>query len=155
MMHVPQPWPPRHVMDTLCARSSGYFIYAATVLKFVGDKTSHPVTQLAIILQPSLAPRLTSPFSDLDSLYLQVLSTHPRRPELLDILGYFLVVEDRHPALLDDLLNSEPGTVVVSLNGLHSMMKISDADYFFTPSTFHHASFYEFLVTPNALGNFT
>lgn len=135
MKHVEKPWPPEHVLDTLCERSSGHFIYAATVLKFVGQKMTHPVTQLNIIIP---ACRTTSPFSDLDQLYLQVLATHPRPSELVDILGFFMVVDKPHPTLLDDLLDYQPGTVTMSLSGLQSLVKIPDIDCYYklVPSRF-------------------
>lgn len=156
MNHIAQPWPPQHIIDTLCTRSSGHFIYAATVLKFVGERMSHPVTQLAIIMQPFPARRITSPYSDLDQLYLQVLSTHPRPSELVDILGYFIVV--KHWDLLDNFLDYEPGTVSVSLNGLHSLISIIDSGDLSTEeiglSGFHHASFQDFLIDAERSGRF-
>jgi hypothetical protein len=36
MMDVPGTWPSGHDLNTLVRRSSGYFIYASKVLKFVG-----------------------------------------------------------------------------------------------------------------------
>lgn len=53
MRHVPQPWPSKKQLSTLCTRSSGHFIYAATVLKFIGgDKFKNPVQQLHFVLEP-------------------------------------------------------------------------------------------------------
>jgi hypothetical protein len=36
MYHVEQPWPKEGIIDLLVQRSSGQFIYAVTILKFVG-----------------------------------------------------------------------------------------------------------------------
>lgn len=154
MKHIKQPWPSSDVMDILCEKSSGHFIYPTTVLKFVGEPMSHPVTQLEIIMKPSRAHSMTSPFSDLDRLYLQVLSTHPRPSELTDIFGYFMVVPDPYPAIIDDLLDFEPGTVATSLNGLHSLINISDVSCYYNSGSFHHASFHDFLVDAQRSGDF-
>lgn len=158
MRHVPLPWPPHDVMSKLCERSSGHFIYAATVLKFVGgDKFSNPLKQLDIILQllPEIEPVLkTSPYAELDRLYLQVLSTHPDPPQLVEILKFFVEKSNHRnfgefrpwPDLLDDLLNVEKGYVATSLSGMHSLIHFSDTDSIDRPSRFHHASFPDFLL---------
>lgn len=49
MVHVEMPWPGKDVVDTLTRCSCGLFIYAATVLKFAGQKSSHPPKQLDIV----------------------------------------------------------------------------------------------------------
>ncbi|TFK36571.1 hypothetical protein BDQ12DRAFT_699597 [Crucibulum laeve] len=41
MTHVSKPWPPIHTIDALVFKSSGHFIYAATVLKFVDNPRAH------------------------------------------------------------------------------------------------------------------
>ena len=65
--HVKQPWPGEGVIDLLVQRSSGQFIYPATVLKFVGADFCSPTKQLALVLK-----RDPTAFSDLDHL-LRVL----------------------------------------------------------------------------------
>ena len=58
-----QPWPRSGIIDLLVQRSSGQFIYAATVLKFVGADFCSPTKQLELILE-----RDPTAFSDLDQL---------------------------------------------------------------------------------------
>ncbi|KAJ7719198.1 hypothetical protein B0H16DRAFT_1260967, partial [Mycena metata] len=62
-------WPLPDTLEDLVRRSSGTFIYAATVIRFVGDQYSHPAEQLDSVL--SLDPESTAP---LDDLYTQILS---------------------------------------------------------------------------------
>ena len=45
LSHVEHPWPKEGVIDLLVQRSSGQFIYAATVLKFVGAEFVSPMKQ--------------------------------------------------------------------------------------------------------------
>lgn len=148
---IQQPWPSEHDLRVLRERSSGHFIYAATVLKFVGGNDYlNPIKQLNIILQQS--PKLTaalraSPYPELDQLYHQVLSTHPNPSQLRQILVFFVTPKfTPFPDLLDDLLNFDRGTVIASLRCMHSLLKFSESDSRDKPSVFHHASFREFLL---------
>jgi hypothetical protein len=45
-----------HDMDKLIQRSSGYFIYASTVIKFVSAPDENPKQQLALVLFPAPFP---------------------------------------------------------------------------------------------------
>lgn len=153
MQHVPQPWPSNDDLRELSRRSSGHFIFAVTVLKFVGgDRYQNPVNQLNIILRPTAKMKKalkTSPYSELDHLYLQVLSTHPDPSQLVQILQFFLSYREPFAPptrLLDDLLNIERGTVATSLSGMHSLIDFKDFDSDGYTSTFHHASFEDFLL---------
>ena len=67
--HVKQPWPGERIIDLLVQRSLGQFIYAATVLKFVGADFCNPTEQLELVLKPD-----PTAFSGLDHLYTQILS---------------------------------------------------------------------------------
>ncbi|KAJ7098993.1 hypothetical protein C8R44DRAFT_562834, partial [Mycena epipterygia] len=62
-------WPTSDTLDHLVKTSSGIFIYATTVIRFVSDEYSHPEDQLASMLR--LDPQSTAP---LDDLYTQILS---------------------------------------------------------------------------------
>ncbi|TFK31663.1 hypothetical protein BDQ12DRAFT_639770, partial [Crucibulum laeve] len=48
---VPRPWPSASCMDKLVQKSFGQFLYASTVLKYVGDPDCHPVDQLTNIME--------------------------------------------------------------------------------------------------------
>ena len=52
MADVEKPWPSDGVVD-LVQKASGQFIYAVTVLKFVGEENYRPNKQLNIVLQPT------------------------------------------------------------------------------------------------------
>ncbi|KAJ7611243.1 hypothetical protein FB45DRAFT_804033, partial [Roridomyces roridus] len=88
MALVPSPWPSGDVIRALVQKSSGYFIYAATVIKFIDDKQFLPTEQLEIIFNADTQPD-SLPFQNLDQLYIQILSQVPVRycPRLLQILS--------------------------------------------------------------------
>jgi len=66
MVNIETPWPSPSVIDFLVQKSSGQFIYAATVLKFVDAELHIPTVQLDIVLQPP--PVCSTLFSNLDQL---------------------------------------------------------------------------------------
>lgn len=154
-----QLWPSEDDLKELRWRSSGHFIYAATVLKFVGNSDHlNPIRQLDIILRQSLemTPVLrASPYPELDRLYHQVLSGHPNPSQLRQILMFFTVDDvPPYPDLLDDLLNLDQGAVIGLLSTMHSLIKVSPSDSAKHSSVFHHASFRDFLLDSSRSQNF-
>ena len=79
-------WPGKGIIDLLVQRSSGQFIYAATVLKFVAADFCSPTKQLALVLKPD-----PTAFSDLDQLYTQILSVYPGAVNIAQVLGIISV----------------------------------------------------------------
>jgi hypothetical protein len=87
MASIPTPWPSPGILERLVEKSSGYFIYASTVIKFVDDKYFRPTERLAAV--QNLAPTDSdAPLEALDKLYIQILSAVPTRfhSTLCDIL---------------------------------------------------------------------
>ncbi|KAJ7844952.1 hypothetical protein B0H13DRAFT_2410814 [Mycena leptocephala] len=80
MATVAMPWPSEEIFNQFVKKSSGYFIYASTVIKFVDDNNFRPTERLER-LQETLS--LESPFSGIDQLYTQILSRVPARLPLL------------------------------------------------------------------------
>ncbi|KAF9059619.1 hypothetical protein BDP27DRAFT_464637 [Rhodocollybia butyracea] len=72
MAAIPLPWPLPIVLNKLVEKSSGYFIYASTIIKFIDDKNYRPTEQLAIVMKDQ-----DSAFDTLDQLYINILSTVP------------------------------------------------------------------------------
>ncbi|KAJ6521234.1 hypothetical protein B0H19DRAFT_1204126, partial [Mycena capillaripes] len=110
MASVPTPWPSEAIMEQLVDESSGYFIYATTVIKFVGDKHFRPTARLKIITDGT-EDSFQSPFGALDQLYTQILSAVPPPHDRL-----------MTPSQIEVILGMEPGDVELSLRGLHSVI---------------------------------
>ncbi|KAF7348929.1 putative nwd2 protein [Mycena venus] len=145
MKNIPTPWPSPQTLKILIERSSGYFVYAATVIKFVDDKYFWPYQQLDIIIQ-SLPLDLESPFAALDQLYIQILKGVPTRhlcvlSDILSAVAHF----QSHFTLgdLEELLGLEPGNAELILRPLHSVLQIPEAMW--AQIEVHHASFLDFL----------
>ena len=121
LSHVKQPWPEDGIIDLLVQRSSGQFIYAATILKFVGADFCSPTKQLALALKPD-----PTAFSDLDQLYTQILSVYPSAVNIVQVLG-IIVTSDYEtlmtPEVIEDILGMEEGELKLVLRGLSSLME--------------------------------
>ena len=151
--HVKQPWPGKGIIDLLVQRSSGQFIYAATVLKFVGADFCSPTTQLELVMKPD-----PTAFSDLDQLYTQILSVYPSAVNIVQILGFIIVFNRRNsPEVIEDILGMKEGELKQVLRGLSSLMKENDENGEFTAYViphFAHASFSDYLFDSNRSGPF-
>ncbi|KAJ6598348.1 hypothetical protein DFH09DRAFT_1022665 [Mycena vulgaris] len=152
MLTVATPWPSPADINKLVSKSSGYFIYASTVIKFIDDKNFRPTERLDIIMGIA-EPDFGSLFSALDQLYTQILTAVPARPQLLRILSVitarlYLCIPD-----IEQLLQLKPGDVRLTLRGLHSVIYVPPL-LWYEPSLssynlrVHHASFLDFLNDP-------
>ncbi|KAJ7850332.1 hypothetical protein B0H13DRAFT_1644582 [Mycena leptocephala] len=152
MARLPCPWPSLDTIDKLVDKSSGYFIYASTVIKFIDDKHFRPTERLAVIMGMA-KPYFGVPFFALDQLYTQILSAVPARPELLKILTVIVVEISLSAAHIDQLLELEPGDVKLALHGLCSVIIVPEYPRLQGVSI-HHASFRDFLQDPARAGLF-
>jgi hypothetical protein len=148
---VPFPWPAVDVIENIVEKSSGYFIYASTVIKFIDDKDFRPTERLQVIMgiaEPE--PESESPFSALDQLYTQVLvNVRPAlQPRLLRILTVFVTKWNLKIPHIEQLLELKLGDVQLALRGMHSIVKMDER------LTAHHASFLDFLDNPTRSGMF-
>ncbi|KAJ6521687.1 hypothetical protein B0H19DRAFT_1277647 [Mycena capillaripes] len=150
MASVPTPWPSEESMEYLVDNSSGYFIYATTVIKFVGDKHFRPTARLKIITDGT-KDSFQSPYGALDQLYMQILSAvpppHDRLVAILRVVLHF----EMPPSQIEVILGMEPGDVELSLRGLHSVVQCINDD---GEIEIIHASFRDFLCNPSRAGSF-
>ena len=155
LSHVERPWPREGIIDLLVQRSSGQFIYAATVLKFVGADFCSPTKQLASVLKPD-----PTAFSDLDQLYTQILSVHPSAVNIVQVLGVIITFhKNRLPEVIEDILGMEKGELKLVLRGLTSLMDgngecFDGAVISYVIPRFAHASFSDYLFDSSRSGPF-
>ena len=162
LCHVEQPWPKEGIIDLLVQRSSGQFIYAATVLKFVGAEFCSPTNRLALVLKPH-----PTAFSDLDQLYTQILSVYPSEVNIVQVLGIIIAfqVDGNLAEVLEDIFEMEEGRLKLVLRGLSSLMKdVNDSDVnreclnegtiSYVIPHFAHASFSDYLFDSSRSGQF-
>ncbi|KAF9479757.1 hypothetical protein BDN70DRAFT_993210 [Pholiota conissans] len=164
-----QPWPSQVTLDELVRRSSGQFIYADTVLKFVDADLRIPTEQLDIVLQS--APTYPNLFKGLDDLYTKILMACPYQDDLFGILSLMVAFHcPQPPEVYEDLLDMPRGRVSYILQGMHSLIKFPDYSEdeqerkkFYQRREYdqtcglrlHHASFGDFLVDPSRSKKFS
>ncbi|KAJ7501129.1 hypothetical protein B0H11DRAFT_754999 [Mycena galericulata] len=147
------PWPAPETLEHLVKQSSGVFIYAATVIRFVDDEYSHPWDRLQSVLR--LDPHSTAP---LDDLYTQILSVLPHNQQSLRILhavwrGTLLGQNSiwMGPEEIDLFLGLRSGTCRLALRGLNSLLCISPVRTGWAGSqsvTYLHASLGDYISNP-------
>ncbi|KAM6491073.1 hypothetical protein JOM56_013312 [Amanita muscaria] len=150
----PKTWPAQSAIDTLVSKSSGQFIYASTVMKYVGDKYESAVAQLDVILglKPSTGK---SPFLELDALYTEILQRQPDQNFLKEFLPVLVARSmlsglDHGNLHKDDamLLGLEETQLHRKLRGMSSILK-------FGPFLdVHHKSFLDFLDDSSRSGGY-
>ena len=158
LSHAEQPWPKEGVIELLVHRSSGQFIYAATVLKFVGAYSRSPTKQLALVLKSDPIA-----FSVLDQLYYQILSDYPSEVNIVHILGIISVSHGELAEVMEDIFGMEEGELKLVIRGLSSLMEDKNdeseermntgATSYVIPH-FAHASFGHYLFDPSRSGSF-
>jgi hypothetical protein len=149
-----QPWPGEGIIDLLVQRSSGQFIYAATVLKFVGADFCSPKKQLGLVLKPDCTA-----FSALDQLYSQILFVYPSAEKIVEVLGIIIAFDQNYlPEVIEDILDLEIGELKEMLRGLSSLMKDENGDRLnngpYVIPHFAHASFSDYLFNSSRSGRF-
>ncbi|KAJ7718809.1 hypothetical protein B0H16DRAFT_1337083, partial [Mycena metata] len=151
MTTVPFPWPEAEILERIVRDSSGYFIYAATIIKFIDDKRLQPPHRLDVIL--SIRQSTTEPpLNALDQLYLQILAGVPKdyHPRLLQILVF--VKEGLSLRKISRLLQLKVGELRLIFRGLHSVFLLPQDDS--GNASAHHASFWDFLDDHSRSGAF-
>lgn len=156
MAAVPSSWPRTDIIEDLVEKSSGYFIYVSTAIKFIDDKRFRPVDRLDIILGIKNSSS-GSPFDSLDQLYQQILSGVPMdfQPQLLRMLTFIATPLRVSMYKLERLLELEVGDVQLILRDLHSLIKIPPEEDTYEGLRVHHASFQDFLENPTRSGPFS
>lgn len=155
MVHVPENWPGNDIIEQLVQKACGQFIYATTVLKYIGDHDRSPTKQLEIILGITVPPNHDSPYPDLDLLYQQILSSCPQLPLLIDVMAHILspagfFFDERYHntsrAVIEGIFSLAKGEVWALLSRLHSVLFVPETDWDYIKA--YHASFIDFLTDP-------
>ena len=153
MMTLPQSWPSDDVIAILVEKSSGQFIFAATVIRFIDIDRRVPTAQLALIMNicqsTGSTQFATNPFTLLDQLYTFVLQSAEKTREVLSVLGVIFYLngdQDPTPEFLASLLGFDLEDLTLLLEDLHSIVHVPNSSS--SAVRFYHASFRDYLVNP-------
>ncbi|KAM6496427.1 hypothetical protein JOM56_009133 [Amanita muscaria] len=146
----PTLWPGEQAIQEVVFKSSSYFIFAATVIRCVGDPDNSPEAQLDIIL--GLKPiRSTSPFALLDELYTEILRRQLDRDFLKTFLALLVGRSSVEIMISDTNLADDDVTLMkISKKELHMKLRRMRSLLSFDPHIdVYHRSFIDFLVDPS------
>lgn len=158
---LPDSWPSEREIGILVNLSGGLFIYAATVVRFVGEhNSSGPVDQLRAVLSLSMHDRGKTdsehPLAELDLFYTLIMRRIP--PKILSTINRILLLTSYFstpdvqvlrlvPKVLElaNILGLSEAQFRNACSSLHSVLKLDS----FLEIRFYHASFVDFLQDSN------
>jgi hypothetical protein len=130
-------WPPESSIHSLVDKSSGHFIYATTVIKYIENVRDRPEKRLEDIIK--LRKTSKNPYGELDALYLNILTcSETDDQERLSVLSAALIcssVKDcfdgerraprrisQHDRFMESVLSLEIGDIQLALVDLKSLV---------------------------------
>ena len=158
--HIPRDWPSSQITSDLVQKSSGQFIYPATIIRYISSPRHSPTLRLDMILKlRPLSGEFT--FAQLDLLYRHILMSCENVELALRIIGICLVSTQaidvpwghiyRYPSqitapeYMETILGLDPGDVQRCLEDLGSLIEYkSDTEKL----RVLHASLFDFLLDP-------
>jgi len=151
--HLPTNWPSLQDIQQLVKKSSGQFIFASTVAKYLDSHRHWPPDRLKIIFGQS-KPRNETPFAELDNLYRLILLSVADVAKLKDLLMFLVLrpfqnelIQTTTPAVIERFLFYRPGEMDMILTDLHSIISVPPpGDDGFSGLRFFHASLPDFLL---------
>ncbi|KAK7041824.1 hypothetical protein VNI00_009113 [Paramarasmius palmivorus] len=174
--HEDSSWPGDRVIDQLVDRADGQFIFAVTVVKYLDTDDELPQDRLDTIMRIYTDAGSESPYSALDALYHQILSSCHKWERVQGILRLLVTPHQplqggersdtfvwRSPKFISLLLNIQSMYWQPFSFRLHSVILIPDSrgdggrgmfDNPSIPIVIAHASFSEFLSDSNRSGPF-
>ena len=146
--YIPSQWPSAEDLAKLIRRSSGQFIYASTVIRYVSSIHHRPHDRLDIVLGiRSQRQNDKLPFADLDALYRDILSHVEEIESVMEILSFLCLTNPSIPTLwttsdIERFLFMEAGDVEMYLGELNSLISIGSN----LGVRLEHASLADFLM---------
>jgi len=157
--HISQDWPSSQAKTDLLQKSSGQFIYPATIIRYISSPRHNPMLRLDVVLR--LRPLSgESPFAQLDALYKYILLSCENVELALRNIGMCLLStqtmvapwdssnlpsEITTPANTERILGLHPGDVQCGLEDLGSLIEYK-GDHI--ELRVLHASLFDFLSDP-------
>ena len=147
-VYIPESWPSEEIVDRLVRKSSGQFIYASTVMKYLDSPKHRPMRRLEVIMGiRSIVGDI--PYKELDALYCHIFSCVDDFSITSKILRVLFLTHELYLVNLDFLallLGLDEEDIYLRLSELHSILDIplsSTSGLEIRPT---HASLQDFLV---------
>ncbi|KAF5314306.1 hypothetical protein D9619_011758 [Psilocybe cf. subviscida] len=120
---IPPNWPSDDIVKEITRKSSGQFIYASVVAKYVKSYRHRPHHRLDVVLNLRPASR-DLPFSELDALYTHLFSSVDDIKRVLDVISFDIIFQNSGPSIddIEHVLQLDAGEVAISLCDLVSVI---------------------------------
>ncbi|PPR05004.1 LOW QUALITY PROTEIN: hypothetical protein CVT26_012574 [Gymnopilus dilepis] len=120
--HIPLDWPTDEAVNFLVDKSSGQFIYASTISRFIESARHSPLSRLEIVLgiRPSEKGQ-KMPFGELDALYHHIFGSVEDTQAVLKLLAVVILWELTQVDQLESLLGLSPGSTQLLLCDIQSL----------------------------------
>lgn len=158
-------WPTAAMITSIVDKSSGQFVYAATVARFIKNSSASPAVSMQTVL--GLRPiKKVSPFADIDAIYAYILSQVEDWDAVRDVLAAHKILQLNFDFPRS---NSGQGTTYLEsalsylgylrtdvescLSDLTSIIQL-DAGSDVLALHFHHASLEDFLYDKTRAGEY-
>lgn len=158
---IPNSWPADRDIRALVCQSSGQFIYASTVMRYLQSIRHRPPERLSVVLGIRSSVQ-ESPFMQLDALYMHVLTAIDVDwiSTVLRILSLMLLSPQwnwRSADAMETFLGLDVGDIDLALADLHSIIDVAQSRSWPSPFDglkFFHASLPDFLTDSARSGQF-
>ncbi|KAF5329320.1 hypothetical protein D9619_008914 [Psilocybe cf. subviscida] len=118
---IPPNWPSDDIMEKLRRKSSGQFIYASVVAKYVKSSRHRPHHRLDVVL--NLRPTSRDlPFSEIDALYTHILASVGDIERVLDIISFTILFPLTFIDNIERILRLDTGQIAILLCDLASVI---------------------------------
>src|ERR1700761_347483 len=140
---LPSSWPSQSDVRALVNKSEGIFIYASTLIKFVGANRCNSRVRLQKAMESH---------NGLDSLFVQVLDNAKEHDDFQNMLGIIMFLRERLPiGVLAQFLQRDTYDIRSSFEGSLSIFIVPETDEDYIRP--YHASLQDFLTDPRRSGN--
>ena len=146
--NIRPPLPPCTDIDHLVSKASGQDIYAHTVIRFIDDNDCNPKEQLDIILNLR-SVNSSSPYAQLDQLYIQILSQQPDIKFLSDIFVLVIAIPQPQIKFICRRLRISKEELRRKVRKMHPLLQISDLRI-----TTYHPSLSDFFQDKERAGKY-
>ncbi len=167
--HLGPDWPGSQAIDILVDRSSGHFIYASTVMRYIQSPQHRPDDRLQVILGLSPVAVDDRPYAQLDALYTLIFDDVAKiRIETIHrVFGILYLLTEREglfepkgqdpferggtqtASVINDLLDLKPGDLDLLFDPLRSLVTLDQGDF-----RVFHKSLFDYLLDPSRSGSF-
>ena len=150
--HLPHTWPDQKAIGSLVERSSGHFIYASTVIRYIQSPKHRPDDRLEVILRLRSSQEGDKPYAQLDALYGLIFAGVESRFQLericlvLGILFFQSKGSDFFTAAhncttIEKILGMKAGDLVLLLDPILSLVAIEGGDL-----RIYHKTLFDYLL---------